>query len=250
MRWWPGTAVVAVAVTTAGSLVACTAQRDPTSPTRPARTSPAQTTASASSTLGAVSRADTDLLAAAASGDPAAVRRALDAGARTEVRDDAGRTPLLLAAAADHVEAARVLVAAGADPDALDDQHDTPWLVTGVTGSVAMLEVLLPADPDLTEVNRFGGVSVIPASERGHVDYVRRVVTTGIDLDHVNRLGWTALLEAVILGDGGEQHREIVLILLEAGADPSLADGDGVTPLEHAERLGHSEIARLLRGAG
>ncbi len=76
---------------------------------------------------------------------------------------------------------------------------------------------------------------------------MRRVVTTGIDVDHVNRLGWTALLEAVILGDGGARHQEIVRILLDAGADPSLADAEGVTALEHAERLGRTEIARLLR---
>ena len=131
-------------------------------------------------------------------------------------------------------------------PDALDAQHDTPWLVTGVTGSVPMLEALLPAHPDLAIVNRFGGVSVIPAAERGHVDYVRRVVTTGIDLDHVNRLGWTALLEAVILGDGGEAHQEIVRILLAAGADPSIPDKDGVTALHHARARGHVAIAELL----
>ena len=88
---------------------------------------------------------------------------------------------------------------------------------------------------------------MIPASERGHVEYVRRVVTTGIDLDHVNRLGWTALLEAVILGDGGERHQEVVRILLDAGADASIADRDGVTALEHAERSGYSEMARILR---
>ena len=109
-----------------------------------------------------------------------------------------------------------------------------------------MLEALLPAHPDLTIVNRFGGVSVIPASERGHVDYVRRVVTTGIDVNHVNRLGWTALLEAVILGDGGEAHQEIVRILLAAGADRSIADKDGVTALEHARARGQAEIVALL----
>ncbi len=175
---------------------------------------------------------------------------ALRDGARLEARDASGRTALLLASAGDHVEAARVLVAMGADPDALDDQHDTPWLVTGVTGSVAMLEVLLPASPDLGAVNRFGGVSVIPASERGHVEYVRRVVSTGIDVNHVNRLGWTALLEAVLLGNGGARHQEIVRILLGAGADASIGDRDGVTALEHAERLGFEEIAAILRSAG
>ena len=137
----------------------------------------------------------------------------------------------------------------GADPDALDDRHDTPWLVTGVTGSVEMLETLLPAGPDLTIRNRFGGLSPIPASERGHVDYVRRVAQTDVDLDHVNDLGWTALLEAVILGDGGRAHQEVVRILLEAGVDPTIADRDGVTALEHAEQRGHTRIAELLRGA-
>ena len=170
-------------------------------------------------------------------------------GAGLEVRDDAGRTPLLLAATHDRVDVARLLVALGADPDALDSRHDTPWLVTGVTGSVAMLEALLPAHPDLTIRNRYGGVSVIPASERGHVDYVRRVVTTGIDVDHVNDLGWTALLEAVILGEGTGPWQRIVEILLEAGADPTIPDGDGVTALEHAERRGFDEIAGLLRAA-
>lgn len=190
---------------------------------------------------------DLALLEAAAAGDADAAATALRAGADLETRDDRGRTPLLLAAAADRVDVARLLVALRADPDALDDQHDTPWLVTGVTGSVAMLEALLPAEPDLTLVNRYGGVSVIPASERGHVEYVRRVVTTGIDVDHVNRLGWTALLEAVILGDGGPRHQEVVRILLEAGADRTIADRTGRTALDHAEAEGHREIAELLR---
>ena len=190
---------------------------------------------------------DAALLRAAADGDADAVAVALRAGADIEARDERDRTALLLAATYDRVPVAEVLVAMGADPDALDDRHDTPWLVTGVTGSVAMLETLLPAHPDLTVRNRFGGLSPIPASERGHVAYVRRVVRTGVDIDHVNNLGWTALLEAIILGDGGTKHQEIVRILLAAGADPTIADSDGVTPLRHAEQRGYHEIAAMLR---
>ena len=87
---------------------------------------------------------------------------------------------------------------------------------------------------------------MIPASERGHVAYVRRVVQTGIDVDHINDLGWTALLEAVILGDGTAPYQEIVAILLAAGADPALADRNGTTPLEHAIRLDREQLAALL----
>jgi ankyrin repeat protein len=190
--------------------------------------------------------ADRRLLVAAAAGDADGVALALRAGADQETTDDRRRTPLLLAVTNDRVDVARVLVALGANPNALDAQHDTPWLVTGVTGSVLMLEALLPAHPDLAMRNRFGGLSVIPASERGHVENVRRVVQTGIDVNHVNDLGWTALLEAVILGDGGPRHQEIVRILVAAGADRSIADKNGVSPLQHAQRKGHREIAAIL----
>ena len=192
--------------------------------------------------------ADAALLRAAAAGDADGVALALRAGAELEARGDHRRTALLLAVTHDHIDTAKVLVALGADPDALDDRHDTPWLVTGVTGSVAMLETLLEGDPDLTIENRYGGLSVIPASERGHVEYVRQVVRTGIDVNHVNRLGWTALLEAVVLGDGGPRHQEIVRILLAAGADPTIADRAGVTALEHAQSKGYDEIADALGG--
>ncbi|MFE0653371.1 ankyrin repeat domain-containing protein [Streptomyces sp. NPDC059534] len=190
------------------------------------------------------------LLAAARRGDAHEVRAALHAGASVEARDEELRSPLLLAALGSHVETARVLVAAGADPDAQDRRHDSPWLVTGVTGNVEMMRVLLPAGPDLTLRNRFGGISLIPASERGHVAYVRAVLReTTLDVDHVNDLGWTALLEAVILGDGGRPHQEVVELLLAAGADPDLADTDGVPPLRHAERRGFTAIAALLQAA-
>jgi uncharacterized protein len=193
-----------------------------------------------------IADADSTLLHAATTGDADRAALALRAGADLETRDGRGRSPLLLAATHDHVAVARLLVWAGADPDALDDRHDTPWLVTGVTGSVPMLEALLPAGPDLGIENRFGGLSVIPASERGHVEYVRRVVRTGIDVDHVNRLGWTALLEAVILGDGGKRHQEVARILLNAGADPSITDHQGMTALEHARARGQTRLARIL----
>ncbi len=212
------------------------------------RNHPAQL-AALSTILDAPAPADPDaaLLAAAGSGDADAAAVALRAGANLEARDAQGRTPLLVAAAGDHVDVARVLVALGADPDAVDQRSDTPWLVTGVTGSVPMGETLLLAHPDVTLRNRFGGVSIIPAAERGHADYVRWATThTEIDVDHVNDLGWTALLEAVILGDGGPDHVEVVRALLDAGADRSIADRDGVTALQHAQRRGQVEVEDLL----
>ena len=79
---------------------------------------------------------------------------------------------------------------------------------------------------------------------------VRALLRTDIDVDHVNDLGWTALLEAVILGEGGPAHQQIVRALVDAGADVDLADRDGVTPLAHARQRGYAEIVRTLEAAG
>ncbi len=234
-----------------GADVGLPSQRDGVAPVEHAR---AERHPEIARTLTAALRADPvrnpdrALVRAAARGDADRAALAVRAGADLETRDPRRRTPLLRAVTEDRLAVARLLVSLGADPDALDDQHDTPWLVTGVTGSVAMAEVLLRADPDLTILNRFGGTSLIPASERGHVGYVRRVVRTSVDVDHVNDLGWTALLEAVILGDGSRPYQRIVRTLLDAGADPTIADRDDVTPHRHALARGQTAVARLLAG--
>jgi ankyrin repeat protein len=179
-------------------------------------------------------------------GDLGAVQRLLDDGADVDERDARGRTAVTAAALGDHVAIARVLIDAGADVDLQDADRNNALLVTGETGSVAMLREVLRARPNLGATNRYGGVALIPASDRGHVDYVRAILETEIDVNHVNNLGWTALLEAVILGDGGAAHTEIVRMLLAAGADTSIADREGVTALEHARRRGYDDMVRLL----
>jgi ankyrin repeat protein len=78
---------------------------------------------------------------------------------------------------------------------------------------------------------------------------VRAILETGIDVDHVNNLGWTALLETVLLGDGDAAHVKILGMLLDAGADRSIADRDGVTALQHARSRGYDEMVRRLEAA-
>jgi ankyrin repeat protein len=78
------------------------------------------------------------------------------------------------------------------------------------------------------------------------VETVRELLKTKIDVDHVNNLGWTALLEAVILGDGGPAHTEIVRLLVAAGADVKIADRQGVSPLEHARQRNYRAIVEVL----
>ena len=192
---------------------------------------------------------DQALIAAAAKGDTASVERLIREGASVKAKDNRGRTALLAATHGNHVDAARALIAAGADVNAKDDIQDSPYLYAGAEGRTEILKLTLPT-ADLKSVNRYGGTALIPAAHHGHPDAVRLLLATAIDKDHVNRLGWTALLEAVILGDGGPVHTEIVRLLVEAGANVNIADRENVTPLQHAKRRGFGEMVRILESRG
>ncbi|MBS0199454.1 MAG: ankyrin repeat domain-containing protein [Proteobacteria bacterium] len=194
--------------------------------------------------------ADTRLRAAADRGDAQAIRTALSEGAHIDGRDGQGRTALLIATHGNHVDAARVLVDAGADVNAKDAIQDSPYLYAGARGLNEILELTLTHGANLISTNRYGGTALIPAAERGHVRTVQRLLQAGVAVDHVNNLHWTALLEAILLGNGGPAHLQIVQLLLDAGANPMLADGDDVTPLAHARQRGFKEIEALLRKAG
>ncbi len=191
------------------------------------------------------------LIEAAVAGDVARIRQLLASGADPNLRGEGGTTPLMAATKARQPEAFQALLDGDADVDLQDDRLDNPFLYAGAEGVLEILRLATDAGADPAITNRYGGVALIPASERGHVETVRFLLTeTDVDVDHVNKLGWTALLEAILLSDGGPRHQTIVALLIKHGADVDLADKDGVRPLAHARARGQSEIAALLVDAG
>lgn len=193
---------------------------------------------------------DVALIDAASKGDVVSVRKLLTQGANVRARDATGRTALLAATYDNRIDVARTLIAAGADVNAQDELKNSAYLLAGARGYLDILKLTIAAGADLKSTNRFGGTALIPACHYGHVETVRYLLTTKIDIDHVNNLGWTALLEAVILGDGGAAHTEIVRLLVGAGAKIQIADRQGVTPLAHARQRGYREIQAILEKAG
>ncbi len=145
------------------------------------------------------------------------------------------------------------LIEAGADVNAKDDTEQSAYLISTseVGDDPRLLELTLRNDADVGSLDSYDGTGLIRAADRGHVRIVERLLQTETDVDHVNNLGWTALLEAIILGEGDARHTEVVRLLVEeGGADPNIPDGEGVTPLQHAEQRGYSEMAEILRSAG
>jgi ankyrin repeat protein len=184
---------------------------------------------------------------AAHRGDAAGIARFAAAGADVNVRDGAGRTPAHVAAFASNDDALRALAAAGADLNALEGQDYDVLTIAAVADNPTLVALALELGnrADLI-TSPYEGTALIAAAHLGYHEVVRLLAEGGAPLDHVNNLGWTALMEAVVLGDGGPDHGATVQVLLAAGADPTIPDRDGVTPLDHAEARGFAQIAALL----
>ncbi len=188
---------------------------------------------------------------AAAAGDLAAIERLAVSPAVLEVRDANGRTPLHVAGFGGHHAAAGLLLRRGADPNALDRQKYDLVTIAAVANDAEMVRVALEGgDRAVNVTSPYDGTALIAAAHLGHVEPVRLLIAAGAPLDHVNNLGWTALIEAIVLGDGGPRHAAIVQMLVDAGARLDLADRQGRSPLALARERGHADIARRLVAAG
>ena len=193
----------------------------------------------------------TGLHAAAQRGDLVALQQALAAKADVNARDGHGRTPLHVATFAKQRDAIRALAKAGAELGALENDRYDAVTIAAVADDEDTLRVLLElgASAKLT-TSRYDGTALIAAAHLGHDGVVRQLIKAGAPLDHVNNLHWTALVESIVLGNGGERHVATLRALVEAGASTKLADREGRTPLALAQARGFGEMVRLLQQAG
>lgn len=188
-----------------------------------------------------------EFISSAEAGDTEQVLQLLRDGADINASDKLGRTAVVAATYQNEVETVKALIQEGANINIQDNHLDNVILHSGANGYLEIVRLAIKAGADMTITNRFGGTALIPAADRGHVEVVKELLTTtDVDVNHINNLHWTALLEAVILGDGGEKHQEIVQLLIDHGADLTIGDENGITPLEHAVERGFQGIVDIL----
>ncbi|MGI8894551.1 MAG: ankyrin repeat domain-containing protein [Casimicrobiaceae bacterium] len=193
----------------------------------------------------------TGLFAAAARGEAAGIAQLVSDGADVRARDGYGRTPLHVAAYAGKHDAMRALVMAGADPNALEQDRYDIVTIAAVADDLPALKVALAIGASAKNVtSRYDGTALIAAAHLGHDGVVRELIRVGAPLDHVNNLGWTALIESIVLGNGGARHNSTLKALVEAGANVNLKDRRGVSPLAMARDRGYREMATILEKAG
>src|SRR6266545_3629279 len=154
-----------------------------------------------------------DLAEAAALDYAARVAELIEGGAAADTRTPDGYTPLQLAAFFGAPAAAALLLQRGADPGAV---ADNPMRVQPLHAAVA----------------------------GRHHEIAAQLVAAGVDVDARQQGGYTPLLAAAGSGDTA-----LVRLLVDAGADPGLADDQGVRPAELAAQHGHDGLADELRAA-
>ena len=143
------------------------------------------------------------------------------------------------------------MLAAGADPAALDNDRYDAVTIAAVADDEDTLRLLLAQGASAALVtSRYDGSALIAAAHLGHDGVVRQLIAAQAPLDHVNNLHWTALIEAVVLGDGGARHQATLRALLDAGASTQLADREGRTPLQLARTRGYTAMVQMLLSAG
>ena len=191
------------------------------------------------------------LHAAVIEGDLAKISNLINSGADLEVRDGSGRTPLMIAGYGENHAIAKLLIKAGANLNALENSAYDLLTISSVLNDVEMVKLAISSGADTGLITSpYDGTALIAAAHLGHVDVVKALIAGKAPLDHVNNLNWTALIEAIVLGDGGPNHVETLRALVEAGADVNLVDGNGVKPLTMAVRRNYTEMVKILKSNG
>ena len=165
-----------------------------------------------------------------------------------EVVNEKGQTPLMIAVLNNHLALTTVLLHAGFDPDQQDINDLSPFIAAAANGFDQTLSVLISEKPDPTQVNRFGGTALLPSSEKGYLKAVQIALDYDVPVNHQNRLGWSALLEAVILGDGGFLYQDIVRELVDYGGNIHDVDFENKSALQYAIEMKQTDLQKILEG--
>lgn len=167
----------------------------------------------------------TVLMMAARTGRPEAVRLLLDRGADPNVHETwQGETALMWAAAENHAAVVTLLASRGADVNAHSKALEFPKVKTDFA---TMVFIQMPT----------GGMTPLMfAARQGAMDAVKALIAAKADLNAGDPDKTTALILAII-----NAHYDVAATLLEAGANPNIADSAGMAALYAAVDMQHME---------
>jgi ankyrin repeat protein len=168
------------------------------------------------------------------------MRWLLDAGAKPQAPDDVRvrRKPLVFASMTGDTDVVRLLLSRGAQPDseALSEAvtFDHPAIVK------ALIEA--GADASITESSGINLLHWAAITNRPAV--IPILAKAGVPVDAIDDAGYTPLMYAATVDVGGT---ETLKALLAAGANRSVRNARGRTPIQQARFYRHAAIADALK---
>lgn len=183
-----------------------------------------------------------DFLEAVRSGDRDAVERMLrDDPSLAGARDANGTSALLLSYYHDRSPVSQALLARKPELDIFE---------AATVGDAARISAIVAKDP--TRLNAIASDGFHPlglAAFFKREDAVKALLELGADVTPASRNGGFTALHSAVADDEGPAAKEIVRMLLEAGADPNARNASGGTPLHTAGFTGNIAIIQMLLAA-
>ncbi|XP_064107872.1 ankyrin-3-like isoform X2 [Macrobrachium nipponense] len=176
----------------------------------------------------------TPVLIAAERGYTAIVQSLLENNANPNVKSKKGATPILVAAQNGNTEIVRLLLERGADPNAKSEVRGRPrthyrffpLYFAAKWGHLDMVNLLLEAKADVTYRTLYGETALITATAWNRGPTVARLLDASADPNVADKLKTGALHRAAYYG-----YTDILQILIEKGAVVDAQNFEGRTPL-------------------
>jgi ankyrin repeat protein len=160
--------------------------------------------------------------------------------------DSRGWTALHVAAAADQRNILPLLIDAGADVNVFDFNGQSPLCLAIENFHNDAVVELWEAGADVNASHEAGFSPLCTAARRG-VELTSLLIALGANPSLVDAGGWSPLCCAINDQDGESETLEA---LLEAGGDPNVRGGLPLFPLEIAVRNGNALATRMLLASG
>ncbi|MCA1409103.1 ankyrin repeat domain-containing protein [Ensifer sp. IC3342] len=161
-----------------------------------------------------IAAAGDPLFDAVASGQAAAVKKALAVGADVDSRTRDQATPLINAALADKLVIAELLIGKGADVMARTSGGFTPLHAAAYSGSVPIAKLLLDHGATLDDAaNKAGATPLMVAGEENHVALAEFLLAKGANVGRAEVHGYMPITRAFLKG-----NTEIVRLFKRHGA--------------------------------
>lgn len=172
--------------------------------------------------------------------------RLIKAGAPLDAQDTRKRTPLFAAVQEHRLMTALMLLDAGAQPDLADAQGFTPLHLGLSQRKTSLVDALLrkKADPNIA-CTALRTTPLHTACSLGLEREVELLLKNGAQVNAKDHMGRTPLHNAV--QTHGFNTPQMAQNLLNAGADPTMPDNQGVTAYDLAWSLGKSSITEIFR---